>query len=166
VAGPTAFPHRHSPAIAGISAARACQFSVRRRNPPFRQHIIRDATGHTLASRSCRSAATLDTDDDARGVLGERGARTEAPRRSACPPRSMCLTMDRPKDEPSAREVLRDWAKAPGYSNRAAEFLELARCAPLPAVRKRYLRIAEHYRKLAEAEKSAQIKKSRTQFGA
>src|ERR1700689_2203354 len=50
------------------------------------------------------------------------------------------------KDEPSAREVLRDWARAPGYSKRAAEILELARSAPLPALRKRYLRIAEHYR--------------------
>jgi hypothetical protein len=49
---------------------------------------------------------------------------------------------------------------APGYSKRAAEFLGLARCAPLPAVRKRYLMIVEHYRKLAEVEKRVQIKKS------
>jgi hypothetical protein len=69
--------------------------------------------------------------------------------------------MDRPKGEPSAQEVLRDWARAPGYSVRAAEFLELARCAPLPSVRKRYLRIAEHYRTLAQVEKRVQIKKSR-----
>ena len=74
----------------------------------------------------------------------------------------MYLTMNQPQDEPSAREVLRDWARAPGYSKRAAEFLELARCAPLPAVRKRYLTIAEHYRTLAEVEKRVQIKKSQT----
>ena len=74
----------------------------------------------------------------------------------------MYITMDRPQGKPRAREVLRDWARAPGYSQRAAEFLELARCAPLPAVRKRYLTIAEHYRKLAEVEKRVQIKKSQT----
>jgi hypothetical protein len=74
--------------------------------------------------------------------------------------------MARPQDEPPAREVLREWARAAGYLNRAAEFLEHARCAPLPAVRKRYIAIAQHYRKLAEAEKRAQIKKSRTQVGA
>jgi hypothetical protein len=69
--------------------------------------------------------------------------------------------MDGTQGEPSARDVLRDWARAPGYSKRAAEYLELARCAPLPAVRKRYVTIAEHYRKLAEVEKRAQIKKTR-----
>jgi len=69
--------------------------------------------------------------------------------------------MDEPQAKPRAREVLRDWARAPGYSKRAAEFLELARCAPLPAVRKRYLKIAEHYRTLAEVEKRVQIKQSR-----
>lgn len=77
----------------------------------------------------------------------------------------MYITMDRPKGEPSAREVLGDWAKAPGYSKRAAEFLELARCAPLPAVRKRYLTIAEHYRRLAEVEKRVQLKKNQRQLG-
>ena len=70
--------------------------------------------------------------------------------------------MDEPQGKPRARDVLRDWATAPGYSKRAAEFLELARCAPLPAVRKRYLTIAEHYRMLAEVEKRVQIKKSQT----
>jgi hypothetical protein len=70
--------------------------------------------------------------------------------------------MDRPQDKPRAREVLRDWARAPGYSIRAAEFLELARCASLPAVRKRYLTIAEHCRKLAEVEKRVQIKKNQS----
>jgi hypothetical protein len=73
--------------------------------------------------------------------------------------------MDERQDKPRARDVLRDWATAPGYSKRAAEFLELARCAPLPAVRKRYLTIAEHYRKLAEVEKRVQIKKSQMTLG-
>ena len=40
--------------------------------------------------------------------------------------------------------------------------IELARRAPLPAVRKRYLTIAEHYRTLAEVEKRVQIKKGQT----
>jgi hypothetical protein len=70
--------------------------------------------------------------------------------------------MDGSEGEPSAREVLRDWARAPGYSKRAAEFLELARNASLPAVRKRYLAIAEHYRTLAEVEKRVKIKKIQT----
>jgi hypothetical protein len=70
--------------------------------------------------------------------------------------------MDGPQGDQSAREVLRDWARAPGYSKRAAEFLELARCAALPGVRKRYVAIAEHYRALAAAEKRVQIKKNRT----
>ena len=64
------------------------------------------------------------------------------------------------RGKPRARDVLRDWARAPGYSNRAAEFLELARCAALPAVRKRYLKIAGHYRTLAEIERRVQITKS------
>jgi hypothetical protein len=70
--------------------------------------------------------------------------------------------MDEPQGKPSARDILRDWARAPGYAKRAAEFLELARCAPLAAVRKRYLTIAEHYRTLAETEKRVQINKSQT----
>jgi hypothetical protein len=70
--------------------------------------------------------------------------------------------MDPPQGKPRARDILRDWATAPGYSKRAAEFLELARCAPLPDVRKRYLAIAEHYRTLADVENRVQIKKSQT----
>jgi hypothetical protein len=69
--------------------------------------------------------------------------------------------MDPPKDKSRARDVLRDWARAPGYSLRASEFLELARQASLPAVRKRYLKIAEHYLALAKVEKRVQIEKSR-----
>jgi hypothetical protein len=69
--------------------------------------------------------------------------------------------MDRPEEKSTARDVLLDWARAPGYSQRAAEFLELARCAPLPAVRRRYLTIAEHYRELADVEKRLRIKKGR-----
>jgi hypothetical protein len=70
--------------------------------------------------------------------------------------------MNRSEDKPRARDVLRDWARAPGYSYRAAEFVELARSATLPAVRKRYLKIAEHYRALADVEKRVQIKKHQT----
>jgi hypothetical protein len=69
--------------------------------------------------------------------------------------------MDQPPNKPSARNVLRDWARAPGYSVRAAEFLELARCASAPNVRKRYTKIAQHYLTLAEAEKRAQLKKTK-----
>jgi hypothetical protein len=74
----------------------------------------------------------------------------------------MWLTMDGFKEKTSARDVLLDWARAPGYSLRAAEFLELARHAALPVVRKGYIKISEHYRALAEVEKRVQIKKSRT----
>ena len=76
--------------------------------------------------------------------------------------RIVYLTMDRPDGKPSARDVLLEWARAPRYSQRAAEFLELARHAPLPAVRTRYVKIAEHYRTLAEVEKRIQIKKNQT----
>jgi hypothetical protein len=68
--------------------------------------------------------------------------------------------MDRPQGKPRAREVLRDLGRAAGYSIRAAEFLEFARCASAPNVRNRYIMIAQHYRTLAEAEKRAQLKKS------
>ena len=94
-------------------------------------------------------------------LAGYRGVRAHAPKHCGVPhaaPRSTYRTMARPQDEPPAREVLREWARAAGYLNRAAEFLEHARCAPLPAVRRRYIAIAQHYRKLAEAEKRAQIK--------
>lgn len=70
--------------------------------------------------------------------------------------------MNRPQSQPSAREVLRCWARARGYSDRAAEFLQLARNASLPAVRKRYITIAEHYRTLAEVEKRVRAKEGRT----
>lgn len=68
---------------------------------------------------------------------------------------------DRLDSKPRARDVLRAWGKARGYLYRAAEFLELARSAALPAVRKRYLTIAEHYRTLAEVEKRLQNQISR-----
>ena len=51
-----------------------------------------------------------------------------------------------------ARQELRDWAKAQGYWNRAAEFLKLASSASDPNVQDRYVTIAQHYRTLAEAE--------------
>jgi hypothetical protein len=110
----------------------------------------------------CRCAAILNIDPGYAGDWGVRGARTDVLRRSAHRLRPRWLTMDRPKDKTSARDLLLDWGRAPGYSQRAAEFLELARRAPLRHVRKRYLTIAEHYRTLAETEKRVQIKKSRT----
>ena len=76
--------------------------------------------------------------------------------------RIVYLTMDRLDGKPRARDVLFEWARAPGYSQRAAEFLELAQHASLPAVRTRYVKIAEHYRALAEVEKRIQIKKNQT----
>lgn len=97
-------------------------------------------------------------DDEPRGVSGR--VRGGALRRSARLPRPMYLTMDRPHGKPRAREILRDWSRAPGYSIRAAEFLELARCASASSVRNRYTTIAQHYLTLAEAEKRAQLKKS------
>jgi hypothetical protein len=68
--------------------------------------------------------------------------------------------MDPRPDKPHARELLRDWARGPGYAIRAAEFLELARNASVRSVRNRYTRIAQHYLALAEAEKRAQLKRS------
>ena len=103
-------------------------------------------------------AAILQIDDE------HAGSRSAQPAQGSIaafrtPAAIVSFRMDRPEDKPRPRDVLRDWARAPGYSHRAAEFLELARCAELPAVRKRYLKIAEHYRALAEVEKRVQIKK-------
>jgi hypothetical protein len=50
------------------------------------------------------------------------------------------------------RQELRDWTKARGYWDRAAEFLELASNTSDPNVQDRYITIAQHYRTLAEAE--------------
>ena len=50
------------------------------------------------------------------------------------------------------RQELRDWTRARGYWDRAAEFLELASNAADADVQNRYITIAQHYRSLAEAE--------------
>jgi hypothetical protein len=56
-------------------------------------------------------------------------------------------------------EELRDWATARRYWNRAAEFLVAARNESDLEVRNRYVKIAHHYRTLAEAtERSANQK--------
>ena len=54
--------------------------------------------------------------------------------------------------ELSAKVLLRNWARARTYWNRAVESLELARNASDPNVQNRYFTIAQHYRTLAEAE--------------
>jgi hypothetical protein len=54
--------------------------------------------------------------------------------------------------QPKAREVLRSWARAREYWDRAIRYLKLARLARDPDVRNRCILIAPHYRALAEAE--------------
>ena len=58
-----------------------------------------------------------------------------------------------------AWEELRSWARARGYWDRGAEYLELARNESGPDVQNRYITIALHYRALAKAEeRSAALK--------
>jgi hypothetical protein len=54
--------------------------------------------------------------------------------------------------KPKAREILRSWARAWEYWDRAIRYLKLARFAPDPDVRNRFILIARHYRALAQAE--------------
>lgn len=54
--------------------------------------------------------------------------------------------------KPKARELLRSWARAWEYWDRAIRYLKLARFAPDPVVRNRFILIARHYRALAQAE--------------
>jgi hypothetical protein len=68
-----------------------------------------------------------------------------------------------------ARQELRDWTRARGYWNRAAEFLKLAADASDRDVQNRYVTIAQHYRTLAEAEERGAEQKGterRSQRGA
>ena len=51
-----------------------------------------------------------------------------------------------------ARHELRDWTRTRGYRKRSAEFLELASNASDPDLQNRYVRSAQYYRTLAEAE--------------
>ena len=67
------------------------------------------------------------------------------------------------------RQELRDWTRARGYRDRAAEFLELASNASNSDVQNRYVKIAQHYRTLAEAEERGAEQKGterRSQRGA
>ena len=68
-----------------------------------------------------------------------------------------------------ARRELSDWTRARSYWDRAAEYLELAATASDPNVQDRFIRIAQHYRVLAEAEERGADKKGaerRSQRGA
>jgi hypothetical protein len=67
------------------------------------------------------------------------------------------------------RQELRDWTRARGYWNRAAEFLKLASNASDSDVQNRYVTIAQHYRTLAETEERGAEQKGierRSQRGA
>jgi hypothetical protein len=55
---------------------------------------------------------------------------------------------------------LRDWVRARGYRDQAADFLDLARSASNPDVEKRYITIARHYLMLAKAEERSANQKS------
>jgi hypothetical protein len=55
---------------------------------------------------------------------------------------------------PKARDVLVSWARAREYLDRATGYLKLAHATPDPAVRDRFIAIAQHYRALAVAEQS------------
>ena len=50
------------------------------------------------------------------------------------------------------REELRHWSKAREYRERAIGYLELARLTPNLDAQNRFIKIAQHYRALAEAE--------------
>ena len=56
--------------------------------------------------------------------------------------------------QPKARDVLVSWARAREYLDRAAGYQKLAHATPDPAVRNRFIAIAQHYRALAIAEQS------------
>lgn len=56
--------------------------------------------------------------------------------------------------QPKARDVLVSWARAREYLDRAAGYLKSADATPDPAVRDRFIAIAQHYRALAVAERN------------
>jgi hypothetical protein len=58
-----------------------------------------------------------------------------------------------------ARSELRNWALAHEYWDRSAKSLDLASGETNPDVQDRYVRIAEHYRMLAEAEERSADRK-------
>ena len=55
--------------------------------------------------------------------------------------------------QPRARDVLVSWARARECRDRATGYLQLAKSAPAPDVRDRFIAIAQHYRALAIAER-------------
>ena len=110
--------------------------------------LLRRPLPYFAPSSTMPFAAILHIDDGRE--IGEVGASAG----STAAFRIVYLTMDRPDGKPRSRDVLLEWARAPGSSRRAAEFLELARHASLPAVRTCYVKIAEHYRTLAEVGRS------------
>ena len=59
-----------------------------------------------------------------------------------------------------ARQELRDWTRARGYWDRAAEFLELAVNTSDRDVQNRYVTIAQHYRPWRRQKNEAQSKKA------
>ena len=73
---------------------------------------------------------------------------------------SRMLPDRRPHGELHARGELRDWVRARGYRDHAADFLDLARSASNPDVKNRYVTIARHYLTLAEAEERSADRKS------
>ena len=56
--------------------------------------------------------------------------------------------------QPKARDVLVSWARAREYLDRATSYLKLAHATADPAVRDRFIEIAQHYRALAVAGQS------------
>ena len=58
------------------------------------------------------------------------------------------------KFEPKARDILISWARAREYRDGEAGYLQLARLASDPAVRDRFIAIAQHYRSLAKIEQN------------
>jgi hypothetical protein len=70
------------------------------------------------------------------------------------------LSDRRPDGELRARGELRDWVRARGYRDHAADSLDLARNASNPDVKSRYVTIARHYLMLAEAEERSAVRKS------
>jgi hypothetical protein len=60
----------------------------------------------------------------------------------------------------SARGELRRWAAIREYWGRAVEYLTLARAATDPAIQSRYLKVAQYYRAVAEAEERAALQRA------
>jgi hypothetical protein len=55
---------------------------------------------------------------------------------------------------PRARDILVSWTRAREYRDGEAKYLQLARSAPDPNLKERFVAIAHHYRSLAKIEQS------------